>query len=225
MESNNQNDLPDIIKERKILPETIKKNIINSIFFSIILFIIMLVITLIINVSFNELDLKEFDSYIDIIQIFCALISVGILETAYRKDSGKIALFGIEFLIFSICVLFVPYMYISKDNIAFLKTTITVFAVYYFIKSIIIFLYTKNKYLRENMSDIKELVKEEKKSYLDEQSTKTLKVQKIEAEKRRKDKEEKNKKKLEKAKENNKNSNKQKTKDNKNKSDKKVMKK
>ena len=183
-------NLPDIIRDRKMLPNTIKKNITNSIFFNCLLFIIMMAITLIINVSFNELNVKDFDSYIDIIQIFCAIISVVVLEVAYRKDSGKIAFYGIELLVFSICVLFVPYMYIVKDNIYFLKNSITAFGIYYIVKSVTSFLHTRNKYLRENMSDIKELVKEEKQSYIDEESTKILKAQKFEVEKRKKSKEE-----------------------------------
>lgn len=191
MSENNQIDLPDIIKDRITLPDVEKKNITNSIFFNCILFSIMLIITLIINVSFNKLQLGDFDTYIDIIQMFCAIISVIVLEVAYRKDSGKIGLYGIELLIFSICVLFVPYMYIAKYRINFLRNSIISFGIYYIIKSFLISFHTKNKYFRENMSDVKEIVKEEKESYIDEESTKTLKEQKIEAEKRKKAKEEK----------------------------------
>lgn len=191
MENENNINLPDIIRERKILPFEVKRKIINNIFFNCILFIIMMIITLIINVSFNKLSIKAFDTYIDIVQIFGAIISIVVLETAYRKDSGTIGIFGIEFLIFSISVLFVPYMYISKGNIDFMKNIILGFAIYYFAKSSITFLHIRHSYLRDNISDIKELVKEDKESYLDEQSTKTLKLQKIEEELRKQAKAEK----------------------------------
>lgn len=193
MGNENNINLPDIIRNRKILPFEVKRKIINNVFFNCIIFIVMIIITLIINISFNKLSIRAFDSYIDIIQIFGALISIVILETAYRKDSGTIGIYGIEFLIFSISVLFVPYMYISKGNIGFMKSTILGFAIYYLAKSSITFLKLRHNYLKDNISDIKELVKENKESYLEEQSTKTLKLQKAEKELRKKVKQENNK--------------------------------
>ena len=194
MEKKNQKDLPDIIEERKLLPIEIKKFISDNVFFNCVMLIVITAITLIINVSFNKLQLKDFEKYIDIIQIFCAIISVVILEVAYRKDSGIIAIYGIEFLMFSIAVLFVPYMYISKEKIYFLKIIITILAVYYVVKSLWIYLHKKHTYLKENLSDVKEIVKEDKKGYIDEESTKTLKVEKEEAELRKKARAEKIKK-------------------------------
>ena len=162
-------NLPDIIKSRKIFPLEVKKNIIYNIFFNCLLFIIMIIITLIVNLSFNKLSMKDFDSYIDIIQIFCCIISVSVLEVAYRKGSGRIGMYGIEMLVFSICILFVPYMYISKLNNEFLKNSLTGFFIYYFLKSLGIYIYIRYSYLNENMSD--------------EESTKTLKLQKMKQEK------------------------------------------
>lgn len=182
-------NLPDIIKERKILPYEEKQNIMNSIFYNCLIFLMMIIITLIINISFYKFSAKDFNSYIDIIRIASGAISIVILEFAFRKDSGKMGLYGAEILIFSVCVLFVPYMYISKSNLDFLKYTILGFFIYYSVKSIVTLLHIRNSYLRENISDVKEIVKEEKESYIDEESTKTLKEQKIESEKRKKAKE------------------------------------
>lgn len=187
----NQVSLPDIIKERKILPYEKKQNIMDNIFCNCLIFMIMLIITLIVNISFGKFSEKDFESYIDIIQIACGAISISVLEVAYRKNSGKIGIYGIEILIFSICVLFVPYMYISKLKLEFLKYTILLFFIYYFLKSVGILLHTRNSYLRKNISDVKEIVKEEKEGYIDEKSTKTLKEQKIENERKKKIKENK----------------------------------
>lgn len=194
MEPEKQVSLNDIIKEKKSLPKEIKQKIVNNIFFNCLIYILMLILTLIVNISFYKFSIRTFEAYIDIIQIACCLISVAVLETAYRKDSGILGIYGIEVLLFSISVLFVPYSYITKSNTDLLKNVILVFAVYYFLKMFIMSIHTRNKYIRENMSDVKEIVKEEKESYIDEESTKTLKKQKIEAEKRKKAKEEKVKK-------------------------------
>ena len=194
MEPEKQVSLNDIIKEKKSLPKEIKQKIVNNIFFNCLIYILMLILTLIVIISFYKFSIRTFETYIDIIQIACCLISVAVLETAYRKDSGILGIYGIEVLLFSISVLFVPYSYITKSNTDLLKNVILVFAVYYFLKMFIMSIHTRNKYIRENMSDVKEIVKEEKESYIDEESTKTLKKQKIEAEKRKKAKEEKVKK-------------------------------
>ena len=186
MDNEPQVNLPDIIRNRKKLPSELKSIIISSIFFNCILFIIMMAITFIINFSFNKLDIPDFKKYINIIQVACCIISIIILEVSFRKDSGKIALYGIEFLVFSVYTLYIPYMYISKANIEFFKIFTIVFLVYYIIKSIVILVYLKHDYLRKNISDVKEIVKEEKKGYIDEESTKTLKEKKVEEEKRMK---------------------------------------
>ena len=172
MKSKNEFSLPDIIKNRKILPIEVKKSIINNIFFNCLMFIIMLIITLIINISFNKLSIKNFDNYIDIVQIFCAIISVVFLEVSYRKDSSKMGIYSIELLLFSICVLFVPYMYISKSDINYLRNLSLIFLIYYVVKSILTLLYVRYNYLKDNLSDVKEIVKESKQSYIDEKGVK-----------------------------------------------------
>ena len=92
MENKNQVNLPDIIKDKKRLPIEIKKQIRYHILFNGVLFIIMVLFALVIHISFHQLTRNNFEKYIDIIQIFCVIISIIILEVAYRKDSGKIGI-------------------------------------------------------------------------------------------------------------------------------------
>ena len=167
----------ETIKERKKLPKELKDEISNSIFCNILIIIFMMIATLIINLMFNRYNLSKFENIMKIAQITVCLITIAILEYSYKKDSVKKALYGVEFLIFSIAILYVPYMY-DLNNIDFLKNVICVFAIYYIVKSIFTFIYYRHKYLKENISDVKEIVKEDKKGYLDEESTKTLKEQK-----------------------------------------------
>jgi hypothetical protein len=167
---------------RKRISKETKEKILNLIFYNCIFFILMMIFTLIINVSFNNLALNNFKQYIKVIQMLVAVITVVLFEIAFRKDTMKIGLFGIEFLIFSIAILFVPYMYISKFNTQFLKLMILAFLIYYIAKSVVYALLVRYNYLKENMSDVKEIVKEEKEGYLDEESNKTLKERKLQEE-------------------------------------------
>ncbi len=169
--------LEETIKNRKKLPKEIKDKITNSIFCNIIIFIIMMFFTLIITIIFNKYSLSDFNNAMKIIQIVVCLITILIFEYAYRKESLGKALYGIEFLIYSIAVLYVPYMF-NLNNADFLENLTCLFFVYYIIKSIFTFAYYRHKHLKENISDVKEIVKEEKKGYLDEKSKKTLKEKK-----------------------------------------------
>ena len=172
-------NLKNIIEDRKKLSEEAKSNIISSIFFDCIIAIIMVVIVFIVNISFSKVNIVSFEKYIKIIQIVVCIISIVLFETAYKKDSMKIGLYGIEFLMFSITILFIPYMYIFNNNINFLNLVIIFFIVYYIIKAISTILIIRHNYLKNNMSDVKEIVKDDKKGYIDEESKKTLKERKI----------------------------------------------
>jgi len=171
----NQELLVKTLENRKKLPKKIKKNMFFSVLFNVLIAICMVIFTVVINVSFVKLSKEDFSNYIKVIQIVVALITIVLFEVAYRKDTMKIGMYGIEFFGYSIAVLFVQYMFVLKDNTNFIKYITIIFFVYYFIKSIYSALLIRYKYIRENISDVKEIVKDDKKSYLDEESSKTIK--------------------------------------------------
>lgn len=183
--------IEETFENRKKISKEVKNSIITSLIFNIIMFIIMIAITLIINISFSKLSTVDFDNYITVVQVAIAIMVIALYEVAYRKDSLKIGLYGIEFSVFSIAVLYVPYMYIMKNNTGLLTTTVVAFSIYYFSKTLVTFLLERYKYLKENMSDVKEIVKDEKKGYIDEESQKTLKERKQKEEEMKKKKTEK----------------------------------
>ncbi len=164
----------ETIRQRKKLPKELKDKISNSIFFNVLIIVFMMISTLVINLMFNRYSLSRFETIMKIVQITVCLITIVIFEYSYKKDSLKSGLYGIEFLLYSIAVLYVPYMY-NLNNLDFLENVICAFVIYYIVKSISTLIYYKHKYLKENMSDVKEIVKEETKGYLDEESKKTLK--------------------------------------------------
>ncbi|MCI8309251.1 MAG: MFS transporter [Clostridia bacterium] len=174
--------VPDACKNAKKLSKETKEKIFSRIFFNIIFLIVMMGITLIINFSYTKMTISDFEKYIKIVQVAMAIISIVLFEIAYRKDTMKIGLIAIEFVIFGLAILFVPYMYIFNSNTDFLKLVISAYAIYYVAKSIVSSLLIRSNYLKDNMSDVKEIVKDEKKGYLDEESKKTLKERKLEEE-------------------------------------------
>lgn len=123
--------------------------------------------------------------------------TIFIWEIAYKKENGTLAIYGIEMLIFSLAILFMPYSLLKLH--AFPLKIINIFTVtYYIIKSIIIYNKEKTKILTEN-SDIKEIVKKESKdakveANLQDMAEKMLKNKKTKKENSsKKDKQEENK--------------------------------
>ena len=167
--------LEETIKIRKKLSKKVKNTIVMFIFYNVIMVISMLIITFLINMIFNKLKISDFRMYIKYVQMAVAIISIVFFEISYRKDSGKMAIYAIEFSLYSVSVLYVTYMYVLKDKLEFLKNVVLIFTIYYLIKSCIGVVYYRHNNIKNNISDVKEIVKEERKGYIDEESVKTLK--------------------------------------------------
>lgn len=170
--------IADVINERKKIPSDVKNFISLNVFFNVIMAIIMLVSTLVINITFSKVNVDVFKSYIHVFQMVLAVITIIFFETAYKKDSFLISFYGIEMFVFSLTVMFVPHMYISKEKFNYLIILVSLYTVYYVFKSILTAIYLRNNYIKNNISDVKEIVKDEKKGYLDEESKKTLRENK-----------------------------------------------
>ena len=112
------------------------------------------------------------------------LFTIIIFEIAYRKDSIKYTVIGIELLICGILSLYIPYIYLHTTKT--LRNMIMILpaglVIYYGVKSLFIFKQKQFKY-QNNLSDVKEIVKEtERKSYLEEESKKTYRAKRKEEE-------------------------------------------
>jgi len=88
--------------------------------------------------------------------------SIFIFEIAYKKDNDEISLNGIEFLVLSIFSLLIQYIpkLLKIDENTYMLAGTYIFLIYYGIKNIIIYTCERKKEL-DNLSDIKEIVKDE----------------------------------------------------------------
>ena len=153
-EINEKTKLPNEVKE-KMKKEVFTNIVVGSI---IILYFIFIVLGSVGSIkSVRVIDLNIFSV------IFLG-IAITIFEISYRKDNGKLAMYGIESLVVAIFTLFLPYIIFElnkTDKRYYLMASIYI-ASYYILKSIIISIKTKNKYMNSNISDVKEIVKKEK---------------------------------------------------------------
>ena len=134
----------------------------RKIFENIIIAIAMMIYFIIINFSYLRMEENILLQGIKIASIVILFFGIAIFEVAYHKDSGRIAINGIEVLILSIHTLTI-WTVINRFKIEFDKYILFstyVFAIYYILKSIIIYTVEKKKYL-DSLSDIHEIVSNE----------------------------------------------------------------
>lgn len=99
------------------------------------------------------------------IQVFSgAFLVLGILalEKAYKKDSGEVAITGIELLVLSMHSLSIMHMItlLRYDFKSYLLISSGIVVIYYVLKVIIIYTKDKKEYLK-GLSDISKIVKED----------------------------------------------------------------
>ena len=170
------------IENKRKLPEELKKEIKKSILHNILIAVIIIVYLCIINVLFYKLENSIFEQQMKFVALGIITITVVIFEIAYRKQSKRMCIIGIELFLCSIISLYIPYIYLSylfeNINIKFLTYALPIgIALYYILKAYIIYKTGKIKH-HNNLSDIKEILKDtEKNSYLDEESTKLYRQQ------------------------------------------------
>lgn len=189
------------IEEKRKLPISIKNVISTKIFQDLVVATIIMAYFCTVNFIFYKFESTKFE---ELLKYFALLIIIGTVisfEISYRKKSINILVIGIELLICGIFSLYIPYLFLHTNSAIRISAMIlpSFLIIYYAIKALVIFKVKQTEY-RNSLSDIKEIVKDEKKGYLDENSEKSFKS-KLKREKILKQKiiqEQKNKKKIEK---------------------------
>lgn len=160
-ESLKKNVLKDIenIKQEKKLPERIRKIVTERIIanWAMCISIAVLIMTFAITAKFLSQKIAIF--IYNVYSIEFMIFALIVLEIAYKKDSGKWAICGIELLGVSIFTLFSPYIFFKfSDKIIY--GIIVVITIYYIAKIIKIYCSEKKRYLLE-ISDITDIIKKE----------------------------------------------------------------
>ncbi len=176
------------IEQKRKLPQNVKENIKTNIFHTLIAAVIVVAYLVAINLMYYKLDHNNFEHYMKYFALGIIITTVIDIEIAYRKDSRKLALIGVELLFCGVLSLYIPYIYLHTT--VYFRNAImilpAVLLIYYAFKSYVIFKQNQFKH-RNNLSDIKDLLKDdERKSYLQEDSKKTYRAKLEEEEEIRK---------------------------------------
>ena len=134
----------------------------NTVFKNLLKAIGIMAYFIVLNFAYTRMSVDRLMNDIEVFAGIFLVLGLVMLERAYKKDSGKMALSGIELLCLSMHSLSINHVitFYQYDFRFYLLSSSYVFAIYYVLKSIIIYTREKRQYLK-NMSDISEIVKEE----------------------------------------------------------------
>lgn len=146
------------IKSQKQIPKEEQKKIYGKIFPIICLTIVSILYFNFIILGFINIENSVFVVDLKVFSMALLVVAIGLFEYAYKKDSGKYAILGIEVLVIAIITMAFIYLNLMySDKFIVLATFITyVIAIYYIAKAIIVYQKMKKQYFIDH---IKEMIK------------------------------------------------------------------
>ena len=154
-----QKVLKQEIKSKKTVTEEQQKKMNGEVFKNIIIAIAIVLFLNCIILGFMNIESSIFIVDLKVFALSLLAVAIGIFEFAYKKDSGKAAIYGIEILFLALCMLafiYIDIMLNSKFVIIAVLLTYAI-AIYYTAKSIIVYKKMKKQYLIDSIK--KEIVK------------------------------------------------------------------
>lgn len=151
-----QETLKKEITAKKVIPKEEKDKMNVEVFKNIAIAIVMVVFLNFIILGFINIENSVFLVDLKVFAVSILAIAIGVFEYAYKKDSGKIAIYGIETLILAFAMLAFIYLDIMcHSNFVIITVLITyTIAIYYTVKSIIIYQKMKKQYYINSMKEI-----------------------------------------------------------------------
>lgn len=160
MKKNAIKEIEEEIDKKTKLPLELKNNLKKQVFINISIAIILIIYFIFLvagSIGINK-NIRTID--FNIFSIIFLASTIVLFEYSYKNKKTEFAIYGIEFLFIAIFTLFLPYIIFElKEPYKKYYLLINVYiAIYYSIKSIIIYIKGKNRYMN-SISDVKEIVK------------------------------------------------------------------
>ena len=148
--------------EKKKVPKQVSQEILKKIFKNLILAIVVMIYFISCNILYTQLEWEQMETITKAVSGVFLLASIISLEFAYKRDSGTLTMTAIELLVLAIHALFIDHVVTiyQFDFRTYLVTSSYMFAIYYVLKSTVIYTRARMKYLK-SLSDISEIVKDE----------------------------------------------------------------
>lgn len=151
------------IKEQTTIPKDKMKEIYKEVFKNILFAIVLLIYFILINMGYISIKQEIFITDLKVFSMTLIITTICIFEYAYKKESGKYTIIGIEILMLAIATLLSIRIYTIYNN-KFISTITSIsllFAIYYVSKAIVIYV-KKKKEVVKTTNDIYKISKKEK---------------------------------------------------------------
>lgn len=144
------------IKSKKKIPTEEMYKINKVIFKNLLMAVAVITYFLFINLGFINIDNDVYIVDLKVFSMCILLLAIVLIENAYKKDNGSIAIFGIEMIVASIISISLIYvnLMLAGSYIAITASISFIFAIYYLVKTIVIYLKMKKAYFVNDMKEI-----------------------------------------------------------------------
>ena len=153
-------EIKNIFKKKKKIPKEELKKINKPVFHNILVAIVVMIYFIFLILGFLNIEGNVYQTDLKVFSICILFLAIFLLEKAYKEDSGRIAIFGIEMIVIAIITLGLIYvkLMLSSHYINIVLIILYIVLIYYVIKSIVIYNKGKKKYF---IKDVKEMINTE----------------------------------------------------------------
>ena len=152
----------NIILEKPKISKEASQEILKKIFANVLKAIGIMFYFVVLNLAFVNMEQQKLIQDIKVFAATFLVVGLIVLEKAYKKDRGDLAIASVELLVMSLHSLSI--MHVIKlyqyDFRLYLLTSSYIFSIYYILKSIIIYTKERREYMN-SLSDISEIVKKD----------------------------------------------------------------
>ena len=131
----------------------------DAVFENILIAVAIMIYFILINFAYYRIEEETLLLGLKILSMLVLGLSIIVIEIAYKKDNGKIAINGIELLVLAGYTLSIAHV-VEAQKLEFANYILIssyIFSIYYLLKAIIIFTKERRDYLK-SFSDIREIV-------------------------------------------------------------------
>lgn len=149
-------------KENNKLPKEISKKIIKKVFMTLLKAVGIMFYFIVLNLAYSAIKQERLIKDIEIFAGAFLISGILLLEDAYKKDNGKLAISAIETLCLALHSLSIMHIIalFKYDFKSYLTVSSFTISFYYILKSFVLYTKEKKAYLN-NFNDIADIVKKE----------------------------------------------------------------
>ena len=149
-------EIKETIKKKQELPKEEIGKINKQLFRNILVALCIIIYFIFLNLGQVNIQSEVYVTDLKVFSMCILLFAIALIENAYKKDNGEIAIYGIEMIVLSLVTVALIYINLMlSTRYLFIVTSISyIFAIYYLIKSIVIYLKKRKEYFVDNMKDM-----------------------------------------------------------------------